>query len=45
MARRFIVEGDEDYPPKIWPDIVSFFREAVKTGHAADAVKLLDDIG
>jgi tetratricopeptide (TPR) repeat protein len=45
MVRRFIVEGGKDYHSKIWPDIVSFFREAVKTGHAADAVKLLDDIG
>jgi hypothetical protein len=45
MARRFIVEGGEDYYSKIWPDIVSFFREAVKTGHAEDAMELLDDIG
>jgi hypothetical protein len=45
MARRFIVEGGEDYHSKIWSDIVSFFKEAVKTGHAAEAVELLDEIG
>ena len=45
MARRFIVEGDEDYHSTIWSDIVIFFKEAVKTGHAAEAVELLDEIG
>jgi tetratricopeptide (TPR) repeat protein len=45
MARRFIVEGDEDYHSTIWPDIVLFFKEAVKTGHTVEAVKLLDEIG
>jgi len=29
----------------LWPDIITFFKEAVRTDHAADAVALLDSIG
>ncbi len=45
IARRFIVEGEEDFHARTWPEIITFFKEAAKTSHAPDAVKLLDDIG
>jgi tetratricopeptide (TPR) repeat protein len=44
LARRFLGEGSLEFHEKTWPDIITFFREAVRTGHAADALKLLDDL-
>ena len=45
LTRHFIVEGGPEYHAEVWPDIITLFKDAVKIGHAADAVKLLDDIG
>ena len=45
LTRHFIVEGGSEYHTEVWSDIITLFKDAVKTGHAADAVKLLDDIG
>ena len=45
LARCFIVEGYDAYYTEFWPDIVLFFKEAVRTGHAADAAALLASIG
>src|SRR5262249_46776555 len=39
------VGDDEAFHFDMRSDIVPFFKEAVKTGHAADAVDLLDEIG
>lgn len=45
LGRNYIVKGDGEYHAKTWRDTVIFFEEVVKIGHAADAVKLLDEIG
>ena len=44
LARRFLSEGSAEFHENHWPDILTFFREATRTGHAADAVALLDDL-
>ena len=44
LARRFLTEGSAEFHEGQWPDIVVFFHEAARTGHAADAVALLDDL-
>lgn len=36
-SRKFIIDGNG------WPEIIQFFREAVKAGHAKDAVELLEE--
>ncbi len=41
QARRFIEQGDDGWHEEVWSDIVLFFREAVTTGHAGQAVELL----
>jgi DNA-binding MarR family transcriptional regulator len=43
FARKFIVEGDDEYHEKVWPDIIVFLRDAIATGHTEDAVALLDE--
>ena len=43
FARKFIVEGDDEYLEGYWPDIISFFHDAVATGHTNGAVALLDE--
>ena len=43
--RRFVVEGEQDYHEQIWPDILHFFALVHRRGHAAEAVRLLDDWG
>jgi DNA-binding MarR family transcriptional regulator len=43
FARKFIVEGDDEYHEKVWPDIIAFFRDAVATGHTEEAMALLDE--
>lgn len=45
LSRRFISEGGEDFHSRCWADIVLFFREAVRTGHAPEALQLLDETG
>lgn len=45
FATRFLTEGSDEWLDDAWPDTVRFFREAVRTGHAADAARLLDDTG
>lgn len=42
-ARKFIVESDDEYLESYWDDIVVFFRDAVATNHAKEAVALLDE--
>jgi Flp pilus assembly protein TadD len=44
FARRFLTEGSPNFHDHRWPDLLLFFREAARTGHAADAVRLLDDL-
>lgn len=44
IARRYLTEGSPDFHERVWEDNVTFFREAARTGHAADAVKLLDEL-
>jgi hypothetical protein len=38
-----ISEGGDEYHERNWPDIIRFFRDAVASGHAEDAVGLLDE--
>ena len=45
LARRFITEGDDGLHARCWPEVVIFFREAVRTGHAPEALQLLDETG
>lgn len=40
-ARHFLSEGDDAFVTACWDDIVLFFKEAVATGHAEDARRLL----
>ncbi|HKQ91893.1 MAG TPA: tetratricopeptide repeat protein [Blastocatellia bacterium] len=42
-ARKFISEGGDEFHERNWPDIIGFFRDAVASGHAEDAVGLLDE--
>jgi tetratricopeptide (TPR) repeat protein len=45
LARRFLIEGSPEFHQTTWPDLLLFFREAARTGHAPDAVRMLDDLG
>ncbi|MGH9841423.1 MAG: AAA family ATPase [Blastocatellia bacterium] len=40
---QFIREGDDEFHETYWAEIIAFFRDAVATGHAAEAVALLDE--
>lgn len=42
-ARKFISEGDDEFHERNWPDIIGFFHDAVTSGHADEAVALLDE--
>jgi len=42
-ARKFISEGDDEFHERNWPDVIGFFRDAVASGHAVEAVALLDE--
>jgi hypothetical protein len=44
FARRYLAEGSPEFHERTWSDTLLFFREAARTGHAADAVRLLDDL-
>jgi Flp pilus assembly protein TadD len=44
-ARRYLAEAFPEFHERTWPDTLTFFREAARTGHAADAVRLLDELG
>lgn len=44
LARRFLTEGSAEFQEESWPDILTFFSEAARTSHAADAVALLDEL-
>jgi tetratricopeptide (TPR) repeat protein len=44
LASRFLTEGSAKFHENDWSDTVAFFGEAASTGHAADAVALLDDL-
>lgn len=42
-ARKLLSEGTDSFFDERWPLITLFFREAVQTGHAGDAITLLDE--
>jgi Flp pilus assembly protein TadD len=42
-ARDFIQHGTDSLHKEAWPEIIMFFRDAVATGHANEAVQLIDD--
>jgi tetratricopeptide (TPR) repeat protein len=42
-ARKFIIEGDDEYYERTWPDIIGFFHDLVASGYADAAVALLDE--
>jgi tetratricopeptide (TPR) repeat protein len=42
-ARDFIRHGNDTLHKEAWPEIIMFFRDAVATGHANEAVQLIDD--
>ncbi len=44
LAPRFFAQGSSLFEERVWPETLHFFREAARTGHAADAVRLLDDL-
>ena len=44
-ARRFLEIDDAAFFEQCWPDIVNFFREAARTGHAEESAKLLHECG
>ncbi len=44
LARKLIQQGNDEYHEAIWPEIIRFFRDAVATGHSAQAVALLDEM-
>jgi len=39
---RVFIAGPDDFHARIWDDILTFFQEAVRHGHAREAVELLD---
>jgi hypothetical protein len=45
MGRRFVTGWNKEDHEAYWPDIIAFFKDAVKTGHAGDAANLLEEIG
>ena len=44
-ARSFLEIDDAAFFEQCWPDIVNFFREAARTGHAEESAKLLHECG
>ncbi len=44
QAESYITLGDEEFHEATWDDTLQFFHEAVRTDHADDAAKLLEDI-
>ncbi len=44
LARHFIMSGDTEFQKSYWSYIVDFFHEATRTGHAAEAAVLLEEI-
>jgi tetratricopeptide (TPR) repeat protein len=42
-ASDFIRHGSDSLHKEAWPEIIMFFRDAVATGHANEAVQLIDD--
>jgi Tfp pilus assembly protein PilF len=42
-ARDFIRHGNDSLHKEAWPEIIMFFRDAVATGHANEAVQLIHD--
>ena len=45
MARPVLAAGSVAIDDRSWPPLIGFFAAAARTGHAAEAVKLLDDPG
>jgi Flp pilus assembly protein TadD len=43
-ARKFIVDGTEEFYERQWPEIVAFFRECVKSGYTRESIELLAEL-
>ncbi|MBO0722001.1 MAG: tetratricopeptide repeat protein, partial [Blastocatellia bacterium] len=42
-AHDFIRQGNDGLHKEAWPEIIMFFRDAVATGHANEALQLIDE--